>query len=672
MDELLEQFLIEGRELIAEAGAHLQALSTAPSNAARHIDAAFRAFHTLKGSVGLFDMAPAGRVLHAGEDVLEGARGNLQASARQDNAALDGAALDGLVACIDLVDHWIDAFEAQGCLPADAAARASQLVGRLAAGATREAASAQAPAAQAAQPQAGTMPGWLEAFLASAEGIAEAASGPAIAFRYAPDAGCFFRGEDPLKLVMAVPELLALRISPHTPWPDLAEMAPFDCRIVVEGLSAGPEPAVRAALRPAGEQAEIVAVPDRRSMPDPALPGPALHDATMSDAAAAEARLLRVDAHRIAALGDDLGELVLAGNALDHIARTAGLEPALAARLRQVQGEFARGLASLQRNLNAARAVSLAPALRRLPRMAREIAAGLGREVAFTIAGEETEVDKAIADMLFEPLLHLLRNALDHGIEAPPARLAAGKPAQGRVTLDIARRGEAIVITLADDGAGIDPVRVRSTAVARGLLTSEQAAAMADDAALQLIFRPGFSTAAAVTGISGRGVGMDAVKAAAEAAGGSVALQTRLGQGTTTTLALPVRALTTRLLLVAIGGEWFGVPLQAILETATIAPERIQPVGAGFAFILRDRTLPVLRLAERLGLEARATGNVAVFIVQVGDERVALAVDGFGEQIEVMIRPPARLLTGIPALAGTAMRGDGRVLLVLDPARLLA
>ncbi|OYV35648.1 MAG: chemotaxis protein CheA, partial [Rhodospirillales bacterium 20-64-7] len=322
--------------------------------------------------------------------------------------------------------------------------------------------------------------------------------------------------------------------------------------------------------------------------------------------------------------------------------------------------------------LNAARAESLAPALRRLPRMAREIAAGLGREIVFTIAGEETEVDKAIADMLFEPLLHLLRNALDHGIEPPPARLAAGKPAQGRVTLDIARRGEAIVITLADDGAGIDPVRVRSTAVARGLLTAEQAEAMADDAALKLIFRPGFSTAAAVTGISGRGVGMDAVKAAAEAAGGSVALQTRLGQGTTTTLALPVRALTTRLLLVAIGGEWFGVPLQAILETATIAPERIQPVGAGFAFILRDHTLPVLRLAERLGLEARATGNVAVFIVQVGDERVALAVDGFGEQIEVMIRPPTRLLTGIPALAGTAMRGDGRVLLVLDPARLLA
>jgi two-component system chemotaxis sensor kinase CheA len=642
MDELLEQFLIEGRELVAEAHLHLEALTTHPVDPA-HIDGAFRAFHTLKGSVGLFDMAPAGRILHAGEDLLE--------QARSGTHALDRTRVAALIDIVDQIDRWIDATEAAGLLPADASRTADTLVAALGAGAA--ASTAPEPPDSGEDVRAD----WIFDLVRSAASIVGDEERALVAFRYRPDAQCFFRGDDPLRIATGVPDILALRVLPRDPWTGLEDFAPFECNLVVEGIAAAPLDAVRAAFLTVGDEVEILPVSHRAG----------------EQVATSNGRTLRIDEGRIDSLADDVGELVLVGNALAHVSAEVGRRDAeLGLRLREIQAAFDRNLASLHRNVTAVRMVSLAPALRRLPRMVREIATELGRTVSFTIEGERTEVDKAVADMLFEPLLHLVRNAVDHGVEAPEARRLAGKPGEGRVVLAVRRDGDSVVIDLSDDGAGMDADHIRAVAIERGVIDASNADALTQGALFELVFVPGFSTARAVSSVSGRGVGMDAVKTAVEAVGGRVAIASELGRGTTTTLRLPLTAITTRLLLVRAGGERYGVPFHAILETARLNRGAIVPIGAGQAFVLRDRTVPVVDLATLLGAAVGDSDESRLLIVQAAGDRVAVVVDGIDQPVDALVRPPAKLLAGFPAIAGTTVLGDGGIVLVLDPARLVA
>jgi two-component system chemotaxis sensor kinase CheA len=277
------------------------------------------------------------------------------------------------------------------------------------------------------------------------------------------------------------------------------------------------------------------------------------------------------------------------------------------------------------------------------------------------------EADKAIVDGLFEPLLHLLRNAIDHGIEEPAARQAAGKPRAGRIALAARREGEAVLVELSDDGRGLDPVRLRQVARERGFMEPAAIEALEDAAALDLVFRSGFSTANAVTDISGRGVGMDAVRAAVEAMGGRIALSSTPGAGTTIRLSLPQGASVTTVLTVLAGGEAFGIPAEMVSETARIPASRILPLRDAEAFVLRDRTVPLLRLSALLGLPVPPRGSAArVLVTGTGAARVGLEVDGFTGRLDVLLRPLGGLLRGMPGLLGTALLGDGRVLMVLD------
>ncbi|MCB8883663.1 chemotaxis protein CheA [Acidisoma cellulosilytica] len=636
MDELLTQFLIEGRELVTDAQAHLHALLRDPADSAR-IDGAFRAFHTLKGSVALFDMAPASRVLHAGEGLLDQARAG-KVPLSKESAII-------LIDCIDHVDRWIDALEVDGHLPSAADSLAEQLLSRLRGDNTAVASGSAEPAP----------PVWLDEFLAAAAAIIETTDRPLTAFRYQPDVGCFFRGDDPLRTAASVPDMLAMRVLPRSDWPDFSDLAPFDCMILIEGITTAPLNAVHDALRMVGDQVDIQPLPARRR------------------ARGAAGQSIRIDAARIDALAEDVGELARFGHELAHAAdAVARIDAALGTRMHQLQAEFERGLGALHRDVTAARRVALGPILRRLPRLVRELGSELGRQVVFTIEGDMTEVDKTVGDMLYEPLLHLVRNAIDHGIEPPDRRQALGKAGSGRISLLARRLGDTVVIALSDDGAGIDPDRIRTMAIAKAILPPEAVMALADRDALQLVFSPGFSTADKVTQISGRGVGLDAVKSAVEAVGGHVAIESMQGRGTTTTLTLPLSAITTRLLLVHIGGDGYGVPFHRIIETVRVQPDRIRPIGDGLALVYRGRTIPVVGLAPLLSAVSQTEGDACLLIVEAEGEPLALAVDAFGRQIEAMIRPSGRLLAGLPAITGTAVLGDGQVLLVLDPARLVA
>lgn len=487
---------------------------------------------------------------------------------------------------------------------------------------------------------------------------------PMTLFRYTPDTDCFFRGEDPLALAMAVPDLVSLRILPAGgAWPEAEVFEPFSCRSLVEGASTASEEAVRAAFRLVPDQVEIHA----------ALPDENAEGAQLADRETRGTDVLRVDAARVDALADGLGELIVAVNAVAKLSEAAGsVDRALGAQLRAVQARLEQVTARLHRDVSSVRAVPLESALRRLPRLAREIAGSLGKQVAFSVEGADIEVDKQIADTLFEPLLHLLRNAIDHGTEAAADREAAGKPAEARIMLRFRRSGDSIVAELSDDGRGIDPAAMRRLAAERGLIEVEEAAAMSDVAAQRLIFAAGFSTAREVTSISGRGVGMDAVQAVVERLRGTIDLESDPGAGTRFTLRLPVSALTTRLLVVETGRERYGVALDQVIETVRTSRDELKPVASGHACVLRGRTVPVVSLGALLGAGESDDPVARLLVTQAGGERVALRVEGFAERLDAFVRPTAGLLAAVPGVTGSTLMGDGSVLLVLDLPELLA
>lgn len=310
----------------------------------------------------------------------------------------------------------------------------------------------------------------------------------------------------------------------------------------------------------------------------------------------------------------------------------------------------------------------LRDALRGLPLAVRDLSVRLGKDVAFTIHEDGVEADKAVVDGLFEPLLHVVRNAVDHGLEPEAERLAAGKPARGQLDLRVQRTGDRLTIAIADDGRGIDPQTIRRVARERGVRSAEMLSALADSEVVDLIFAPGFSTAGAVTDISGRGVGMDAVRAAVERLGGSVGVESVPGRGTTIRLSLPVTVVLSKIMVVRVGDESFGIPMDTVVETARLPRDRIVPIGQGEAFVFRGRTLPLLHLSALLKSAAsgRADKDCRVLVVDTGLDLAGIAVDAFGERMDVLLKPMSGLLAGVPGYAGTALRGDGSVLMVLD------
>jgi two-component system chemotaxis sensor kinase CheA len=643
MDELLEQFLIEGRELVQLASDDLMALESRPADAAR-IDSAFRAVHTLKGSVGFFDFAAMGRLLHAAEDLLSTVRGG--------RLSATGPIVTVLLDCMAASDDWLDSIERTGKLPPDSDERERALRNAMA----PHLGEPEAPGSGAARNDDDT--GWVAGLIdrnADAVAATRAAGGTVAALKYTPAKDCFFLGDDPMAFIRSVPNLIALEIGTREA-PSLDRFDPFACNLVFAALSTAPFDSIRDIFRFVPDQ--IVLVEAEADRPD--MPGQAAGDGG--------GRTLRVDAGRVDALVDIVGELVVAKNGLSHLAQQAGATDAKLARdLLVAQATIDRLVGDMHRAVMTMRMVPLAGTFRRFARPVREIAGRLGKAVTFEIAGEDVEADKSVADGLFEPLLHVLRNAIDHGIETGEARLAAQKPAAGRIALEARRAGDQIVIAVTDDGAGVDLDKVRDLAKSRNLMSEAAIDALDDTAALDLVFAPGFSTASAVTDVSGRGVGLDAVRSAIEKLGGRVELTSTPGAGSVVRLTLPQALTINTVVTVRVGGERFGVPIESVRETVRIAADRIVPIHEGEAFVIRNRTVPLLRLADLLGLPRAERGkDTRVVIVNAGDDTVGIEVDGIAETFDVLLRPMQGLLSGLPGLLGTALLGDGNVLMVLD------
>lgn len=633
-EDLLAIFVAEGRELLDQAGQDLLALERAPDDGGA-LESLFRAAHTLKGSAGLVGFAAMDALFHAAEDRL--------ADVRRGQRAFDRPLREALQSALWQAERWLEVVASEARLPPNAAQEAAPLTLRL-----TDVSSAPVPSS------ASSAAGWGEDLLA---GVAVA--GPFVAFRYLPSADCYFSGDDPLAAVRRTPGLAALRIAPREPFGALADYDPFACNLVLEGLSTADLPSVREAFRFVADQVTFAEVAGR---------GPAVSEEPAPVASAV--RTLRVEGARVDALGAAVDELVVAKNALAHLTlqAAAAAEPALARALAAAQADLGGQVSRLHDSVTRLRLSPLAPLFRRFPGLVSQTAAGLGKEADLLLSGEDVEVDKAVADGLFEPLLHLVRNAIDHGVETPAARRAAGKSLPAPLRLSAAAAGDQVVIELTDDGRGLDLERIRALAVERGLAEADAAAAMSEAEVAELIFAPGFSTAQAVTGLSGRGVGLDAVRAAVGALGGRVQVHTRPGLGTRFTLTLPIRVRLARLMVVESAGEAYGVPLEAIVETTRLAPERLTPVRAGRALVWRDQPVPLLELSDLLRLPRgrEDATELKLMIVQAGDDLAAVAVDRFGERLEAPLRPMAGMLAKAPGLAGTTLLADGRVLLVLD------
>ena len=314
------------------------------------------------------------------------------------------------------------------------------------------------------------------------------------------------------------------------------------------------------------------------------------------------------------------------------------------------------------------RMLPVAQMFQRFPRLVRDLARKLGKQVDLVLVGENTEADKNIIEGLGDPLIHLIRNSLDHGIELPDDRTDIGKPATGTIRLSASQEGDCVVIEVSDDGGGIDPERMKAKALEKRMIDPERAAALSDDEAVQLIFLPGFSTAAAITDVSGRGVGMDVVRTAVEREGGRLTLSSRRGQGTTCRLYLPLSMAVTRVMMVETAGRLFGVPMDVIAETVRVPLAGLRRIKAAETMVLRDAIIPVLRLRRLLDLpdDDRARDSEAVMVVRLSNLVVGVVIDQFKEGIDIILKPLDGLIANLSHYAGTAILGDGRVLLVLN------
>lgn len=385
-------------------------------------------------------------------------------------------------------------------------------------------------------------------------------------------------------------------------------------------------------------------------------------------------RSLRVDADRMDRLMDLVGELVGAKARLPflarEVARSGHLE--LAQGLKESQGQIDAITSALQDAVLRLRTLPLDRVFSSLPRLVRDIVRKLGKQVDFQIRGGDTEADKDILDALGDPLLHLLRNALDHGLELPEQRVAAGKPPVASLTLTAFQDRDGVVIEIADDGRGIDPDLLRARVVAQGMLPEEQARQLGDAEALRLIFMPGFSTADRVTELSGRGVGMDAVKSAIERAGGRVDIVSTPREGTVVRLYLPLTMMVTRVLVLELAGVLYGVPVAQVIAMHWVRDADIRKVKNLESVVIGDALLPLIRLRDRLELPprrrmpAKGIAGEAVLVVDLAGQLAALVVDDFRERADVVLKPMSGVLARLRGFSGTASMGDGGLLLVLN------
>jgi len=654
--EILADFLVEAGELVAGLGDQLLALEDAPDTP-ELLNAVFRAFHTVKGGAGFLAIDPMVRLCHCGEDLLN--------EARAGRVRLDAEYVDALLNTLDCLQQMLAALRAGSAITA----APTGLLDRLRVRAAQVSASAATPvpltadaATLLASPKHDAVEGEFEALLAMAGVASEpvaAAAGDTI------DDSEFEALLDELYGPGKVPGQSA----PPPPTADCATAAPmsddeFEALLdalegdATQGAASSDDTA--ASANDSGMAPSPAAPATRVIPPAAALPMPRTAPVPVAD------RTIRVDTARLDALVNLIGELVLVRNRLTVLSADSTDE-----RTERAIAELHRVADDLQLAVMRTRMLPIGKLFGRFPRIVRDISRQLGKQIDLVLEGEDTDLDRNLVDALADPMVHLVRNAVDHGIEPPEARLRVGKPATGTLRLMATQEGERIVIRVRDDGRGMDPEVLRSKALEKGLLTADQAERLSEGECFDLIFLAGFSTRQEVSDISGRGVGMDVVKTRVAELGGTLAISSELGRGSEILVSLPLTLATLRSLMVRISGRVYAIPMINVLEVFELSPNAISRVDDRDVIAHRHRALPLRHLGawlDPVSAETAMRGHVVV--VHVGHRQLGCVVDQVIGRDEVVVKPLGRLLHHVAGISGATITGDGRVALVLDVAQL--
>ncbi len=397
---------------------------------------------------------------------------------------------------------------------------------------------------------------------------------------------------------------------------------------------------------------------------------------------------LRVETRKLDELINLIGELVLERNRLVQLGRDFSSTSMATGDFNSIFGQSTSRLSFITEELQAVglktRMVPIEAVFRKFPRLVRDVARNLQKEVELVVRGQDTELDKTMVELIADPLVHLIRNALDHGLETPDVRVHLGKSRQGTITIAARQEGDQILISMSDDGAGINPERIGRKAVEKGLVTAERLRLLSQREILDFIFLPGFSTVEKASDLSGRGVGMDVVRSNLKKMNGTVEIDSRPGQGTTVLLRVPLTLAILPVLLVRVADETYALPLRSVVETAPVHSQNIHCVEGSEVLCIRGETLPLVRLEQVFDDKTSGTPSLdgqslrssqrawKAVILGISEKRIALLVDQLLGQESTVIKPLGAYLHHCPSLAGATISGDGRVRLVLDPAGLVA
>ncbi len=441
-----------------------------------------------------------------------------------------------------------------------------------------------------------------------------------------------------------------------------------------------PAPEAKEAPKPAtaAPAAAPAAKPAPAAAPAPAAPKTAAPAAGGDAAAAPKASsTIRVDHEKLDHLMNLIGELIINRNRYTMLARHLETEQnvdvgQVAQQLTETTYAMARISDDLQDTIMKVRMVPVSSVFSRFPRLVRDLSRKSGKEVDLIMEGEETELDKSVVEVIGDPLVHLIRNSMDHGVEPEDVRRAAGKDPKGKVWLRASHRGNSVAIEVEDDGKGIDPEKMREVAIRKGVITPEEAKVLDDREARELIFAPGFSSAETITDISGRGVGMDVVRTNIKSLKGSINIHSEVGKGTRFTLSLPLTLAIIDALMVEVADDLFAIPLGSVSETTKIEARRLTDVKGRKAVTLRGEVLGIVSLAEMLGLPSNMKKQevLSVVVIHDNDRRLGLVVDRMLERQEIVIKPLGSYLGDLKGISGATIMGDGSVILILDPQEL--
>lgn len=624
--------LEEARELLATYEHTLLEIETHGLDGER-INAVFRAAHTLKGSSGMFNLQLVVSFTHLLESLLVRVRSGEQ--------PMDGALISLLLRCGDYLSRLFanvaEGRDDEDPDPAERAALIAALEGYLG-------------EIQVLQPLAGVRAGSL-------------AQDWLIGIHCHPH--LFHHGLDPLPFIqylIGMGELLELALDREL-IPSLQDIDPETCYFKVDMLlrtTASREELLQA-LEFIQEDCDINLEPLETVAAAAPTPAAAPASAERASARRDDQTMIKVDARKLDQLIDAVGELVTRSARCRTLSQNSARD-AVETFVEEVD-DFIEQLRDRALEL---RMAPINEVFQRFPRVVRDVARDLGKDVDLQIRGAETELDKTMLDKLADPLLHIVRNALDHGIESVEARLAAGKPARGHLLLNAYHESGSVVLEISDDGRGLDAAKIRSRALERGLISADTV--LDDQGIFALIFEAGFSTAEQITDLSGRGVGMDVVRRSIEAMRGTIEIQSAQGKGTCFRMRLPLTLSIIDGFQVVVGDAHFVIPLEQVVECLELPKN----ASANQVMSLRGTPLSYLRLAELFELPRDPAARECLVVVQHGQQRTGIVVDRFAGELQAVIKPLNPMLRNVPGLGGSTILGDGRVALILDINSLLA